>query len=282
MDPDFTIVTANLNGAKYLQDCLESVTQQEGATFEHLVIDGESTDGSQEIVRQYPDVILHEENDSGISHAINRGFKMARGRWVMWLNGDDRLKPGALATVLKFLEGEKDVDVVYGGWDFVDADGNFKKRQWVFPFRRVMLAHLGCYIGSTACFLRRESTVAEGFLLDEDFHVVMDGEYYCRLARGGKRFQYLPGILAEFRLHGQNASFRQYGQKGMKSQLALQKQWAESAAIRRVYGVTIFRGGHPSAVVDAIFYGFFLLQKAFLKRLYRLVGLISCRTRKRD
>lgn len=282
MDPDFTIVTANLNGAKYLQDCLESVTQQEGATFEHLVIDGESTDGSQEIVRQYPDVILHEENDSGISHAINRGFKMARGRWVMWLNGDDRLKPGALATVLKFLEGEKDVDVVYGGWDFVDADGNFKKRQWVFPFRRVMLAHLGCYIGSTACFLRRESTVAEGFLLDEDFHVVMDGEYYCRLARGGKRFQYLPGILAEFRLHGQNVSFRQYGQKGMKSQLALQKQWAESAAIRRVYGVTIFRGGHPSAVVDAIFYGFFLLQKAFLKRLYRLVGLISCRTRKRD
>lgn len=282
MDPDFTIVTANLNGAKYLQDCLESVTQQEGATFEHLVIDGESTDGSQEIVRQYPDVILHEENDSGISHAINRGFKMARGRWVMWLNGDDRLKPGALATVLKFLEGEKDVDVVYGGWDFVDADGNFKKRQWVFPFRRVMLAHLGCYIGSTACFLRRESTVAEGFLLDEDFHVVMDGEYYCRLARGGKRFQYLPGILAEFRLHGQNVSFRQYGQKGMKSQLALQKQWAESAAIRRVYGVTIFRGGHPSAVVDAIFYGFFLLQKAFLKRLHRLVGLISCRTRKRD
>lgn len=269
--PDFSVITANLNGARYLEDCLQSVASQRGVTVEHLVMDGGSTDESESIVSRFPEVGFYQEADTGMSDAINRGFRKAKGNWVMWLNSDDCLKEQALAKVLAFLSKEQAAEVVYGGWDFVDQDRTLQKRMSVFPFRRLMLAHLGCYIGSTACFLKRESTVAEGHFLNENFHVVMDGEYYSRLARAGKNFAYLPAILAQFRLHGENASFRRYQGKGIEGHLALQKQWAEGAAIRREYGVSIFRDEHANGMIDAGLYFFFLAQKALLKRAYRIL-----------
>jgi len=269
--PDFSVITANLNGARYLGDCLASVASQTGVTVEHLVMDGGSTDDSEEIVSRFPGVLFHQERDGGMSDAINRGFRRAKGTWVMWLNSDDCLKEQALAKVLEYVSREREAEVVYGGWDFVDRERSLQKRMSVFPFQRLMLAHLGCYIGSTACFLKRESTTDQGHLLNKQFQVVMDGEYYCRLARAGKRFLYLPAILAEFRLHGENASFRRYQGKGIDGHLALQKQWAEGAAIRREYGVSFFRDEHANGVVDAGLYFFFLAQKAFLKRAYRLL-----------
>jgi len=269
MTPDFSIITANLNGARYLRECLQSVVDQEGVSFQHLVIDGGSTDASAQIVAEFPGVIFHQGEDSGMSNAINRGFQRAKGRWVMWLNSDDRLKPEALKTVLRFITDHSPADVVYGGWDFVDHTGTLQRKMSVFPFRRLMLAHLGCYIGSTACFLRRETTIDEGHLLNEDFQIVMDGEYYCRLARAGKKFVYFPRILAEFRLHEENASFRRYAGEGIAGHLALEKQWAEGAAIRREYGISLFQGEHANGVVDALLYYYFLAQKAFLKRWYR-------------
>lgn len=269
--PDFSVITANLNGARYLGDCLQSVASQKGVTVEHLVMDGGSTDESEKVVSRFPGVVFHQEADSGMSEAINRGFRRARGDWVMWLNSDDCLKNEALAKVLAFVSREEKAEVVYGGWDFVDQNRSLQKRMSVFPFRRMMLAHLGCYIGSTACFLKRKSTIGEGHFLNSNFQVVMDGEYYCRLARAGKHFSYLAAILAEFRLHGENTSFRRYQKEGVEGHLALQKQWAEGAAIRREYGVSLFHGEHANGLVDAAFYYFFLVQKAILKRTYRIL-----------
>lgn len=266
---DFTIVTASLNYGRFIGECLASVAAQEGVTLEHLVMDAGSTDGTAEVVGRFPHATFIQEPDAGMSDGINKGFRRARGRRVMWLNADDRLKPGALAAVKAFAESEPDADVIYGGWDFVNEAGDFEKRMTVFPFRRRMLAHLGCYIGSTACFLRRETTTDAGHLLDADFRYVMDGEYYCRLAAAGKRFAYLPMVLADFRRHGGNLSLRHYGAEDAGAWLRLTRQWAESQAIRRAYGWTFFRNEHLNAVVDAGLFFFFLGQKAALKRLHR-------------
>lgn len=67
---------------------------QEGVTFEHIIQDAGSTDGTLDILHSYPHLKLHVEKDSGMSEGINRGFRKARGKWVMWLNTDDRLLPG--------------------------------------------------------------------------------------------------------------------------------------------------------------------------------------------
>ena len=126
-EPDFSIVTPSYNYARYVRECIESVKNQEGATFEHIIQDAGSTDGTLDILNSYPHLKLHVEKDSGMSEGINRGFRKARGKWVMWLNTDDRLLPGALAAVKAFADSRPDADIVHGAWNFIGPDGALQR-----------------------------------------------------------------------------------------------------------------------------------------------------------
>jgi hypothetical protein len=172
----------------------------------------------------------------------------------MWLNADDRLKPGALKAVKEFAEKHPEADVIHGGWDYIDGEGKFMRRMPALPFDFGILVQQGCYIGSTACFYRLETTIAEGHLLDEQFGFCMDGEYYARLAHLGKRFihlpEILPEILADFRLHDQSISQKSLGKDDMTNVLRIQRQAAEPRAIRRMYGIKPFKDENLSLVVD--------------------------------
>lgn len=266
---DFSIITPSRNYGDYIGECLESVALQKGVTFEHLVIDCASTDHTWEVVKNYPHAFFSSEKDEGMSEGINRGFRLAKGKWVMWLNADDRLKPGALAEVKEFAEKNSELDVIYGGWDFVDCSLSLIKIMNVFPLRKIMLAQMGCYIGSTACFYRKETTLDKGYLLNEEFHYVMDGEYYSRLAADGKIFGYLPVRLADFRLHDGNQSLRNYKTSGVSGQLRFENQLAESRAIRRIYGVKWLTNPYLNDILDACLYFWFRMVKATLKLRYR-------------
>jgi glycosyltransferase involved in cell wall biosynthesis len=220
------------------------------------------------------------EPDGGMSEAINKGFRRASGDWVMWLNADDRLKPGALAEVARFVSGRTDLDVVFGSFDFIGEDGAFLRRVPLLPWSRFISVHHCCYVPSTAAFYRRTTVLGEGHFLREDFHCVMDGEYFARLDREGKRFTYLPVVLAEFRLHGGNASMRYLDCAGdMDRTLAVEHQHAESRAIRRIYGITLFRDPYLNGLVDGILWiagGFWKwLRRSWSPRL-RLPGAVKC------
>ena len=123
-EPDFSIVTPSYNYAQYIRECIESVKSQEGVTFEHIVQEAGSTDGTREILKEYSHLRVYEEKDSGMSDGINRGFRRARGRWVMWFNTDDRLLPGALAAVKRFVEEHPEAYLLYGARNFIDNEGN--------------------------------------------------------------------------------------------------------------------------------------------------------------
>jgi hypothetical protein len=175
----------------------------------------------------------------------------------MWLNADDRLKPGALAAVKQFASIRSDADIIYGAWDFVDAHGAYLRTMAVFPFKKMMLVHYGCYIGSTSAFLNRKTIIEKGYFLNERFKCVMDGELYYRLASDEKKFVHMPVVLADFRIHGQNISQKHLFAKGIDNMLTLQKILAESRTIRRYYGVSLFRNDHINCLVDVIlFFGF--------------------------
>jgi GT2 family glycosyltransferase len=203
-----------------------------------------------------------------MSDGINKGFRRAQGEWVMWLNADDRLKPGALAEVKRHAAAHSDADVIFGGWDFINGVGAFDRRMTLFPFRRRMLLQHGCYIGSTACFLRRSTTIAQGHLLDDRFHYCMDGEFYARLAKVGKRFIYQPMILADFRLHESSLSQRHINASDMGGILAHQKQIAEIKAIRRAHGWQFGGIRELEDLADAVLQVYFRLERGLLKVLH--------------
>ena len=262
---DFTIVTASYNYGHYIGECLQSVAAQEGVSFEHLVMDAGSKDDTAEVVARFPHASFFQEPDKGMTDGINKGFRRAQGKWVMWLNAYDRLKSGALKAVKEFAESQPKADVIYGGWDYMDGEGKFLRRMPAIPFDKRILVQQGCYIGSTACFYRHETTIAEGHLLDDDFGFCMDGEYYARLAHLGKRFASLPEVLADFRLHGESISQQSLGKDDMKNVLRMQRQAAEPRAIRRIYGIKPFKDEAMSNIVDGILYHAYRFKKGVLR-----------------
>jgi glycosyltransferase involved in cell wall biosynthesis len=269
---DFTIVTPSYNYGRYIGECLASVACQDGVSFEHLVIDGCSKDDTAAVVERFPHAIWSCEPDKGMTDAINKGFRRATGDWVMWLNADDRLKPGALKALKQFAGEHPDADVIHGGWDYMDAAGNLTRRMPALPFDFRILVQQGCYIGSTACFMRRSTTLDQGHFLDDRFGYCMDGEYYARLAHLGKHFVSMHATLADFRLHGESISQSTLGKNDLGSLLAYQRQAAEPRAIRRLYGIRPFRDENLSLIVDGLLYHVYRLKKGLLKAMHRGTG----------
>ncbi len=249
---DFTIITPSLDYGRFLGDCLGSVAAQEGVALEHLVLDGGSADDSASVASRFAHARWIQETDTGMSGAINKGFAIAKGNWVMWLNADDRLKPGALAEILPHLE-KTSADLVYGDWDFIREDGSFDRRITSPAWSRFVHIHHHCYIGSTAAFIRNSTVIAEGHRLREDFRYVMDGEFYARLDAAGKTLQHVPVRIADFRLHGGNASVVHLGKtREMDRILSAERQHVESRAIRRAYGITPFSDPYLNGLSDGM------------------------------
>jgi hypothetical protein len=144
-------------------------------------------------------------------------------------------------------------DVVYGDWDLIDSSGEFVRHVRSPGWSNFAHVHHHCYVGSTAAFYRRSSVIDGGHRLREDFHYVMDGEFYARLHASGKSFEHVPVTVADFRMHGGNASQKHLGRAcDMESILAAERQHIESRAIRRAYGVTLFTDPYLNGLVDGI------------------------------
>lgn len=81
--PEISVITPSLNTGRFLEDTIRSIANQTYRNFEHIVIDGASTDGTVEILKKYPHIKWISEKDSGYPEAFRKGLNMARGKYVM-------------------------------------------------------------------------------------------------------------------------------------------------------------------------------------------------------
>lgn len=221
----FSIVTPSYNQGRYIRDCIESVKAQTGAEWEHIVVDAGSKDETLDVLRSHPHLEWTSEPDRGMSDGINRGFLKATGDWVMWLNTDDYLLPGALAKVADCAARHPEADIIYGDCLFVDQARRTIRRKRDHRFHFGVLLLYGCYISSTSAFLKRR-IISAGQLVHLDYKVCMDFEYYVRLALAGYRFQYLNDVLAAFRWHEENTS-TVLGQRRREERLRVQRKFLQ-------------------------------------------------------
>ena len=206
--PTISVITPSLNSGAFLEDAILSVSLQDGVPVEHIVQDSLSGDNTLEILRRYPEVRWQWESDGGQSDAINRGFLRASGDLVGWLNADDYYLPGGLKAIAQAAAEHPEADVFHGDCVFVDGEGSIARSKVEHEFDRDILFYFGCYIPSTATFFRRR-VIEQGHLLDCDFRVCMDFEYFVRLASAGFKFHYVPQFIAAFRWHDSNISLQQ-------------------------------------------------------------------------
>ncbi|MEO5357929.1 MAG: glycosyltransferase [Nitrospirae bacterium YQR-1] len=121
--PLISVITPSLNSAAYIRDAIESVLRQGYPNFEHIVADGGSTDGTTEVLNNYPHLRWISEPDNGQSDAMNKGFAMSKGDIIVYLNSDDYFEPEAFNSVVPyFLRGEK---FVVGNVRVLNENGTF-------------------------------------------------------------------------------------------------------------------------------------------------------------
>ncbi|MEN4042980.1 MAG: glycosyltransferase family 2 protein [Anaerolineaceae bacterium] len=206
--PLITVVTPAYQAMPYIQDNVASVDNQAYPNIEHIVIDGASTDGTLEYLQQQPGLIWRSEPDGGQSHALNKGFRLAQGEIIGWLNADDVYLPGAVATAVRFLLEHPDIDLVYSDLQIIDQAGQVIGVSRSQPFELEPLL-LGNYIKQPTVFMRRKVIDRLGGV-DENLHYVMDHEFWLRAGQTGFTLHYLPGqVLAGFRLIPGTKSYEQ-------------------------------------------------------------------------
>ena len=219
----FSIVTPNYNYGRFLRKALESVFAQTGVpgapSVEHIVIDGGSTDDTLAILKEWAAFAAEQpatkdghysfsyvsEPDKGQTDAINKGLRRATGDVVAWLNADEWYLPGKLALAAAEFDRHPKADFLYGEPLFVKEDGTPIRIRRAHRFSKFVLNGCCCFIASCASFWRRR-VLDDGQYLDPSYKVIMDGEYYCRLAKAGYRFRFFPVTVAAFAWHDENVS----------------------------------------------------------------------------
>lgn len=184
-----------------LEQCLRSVHRQEYPEVEHLVIDGGSQDGTVEWLETYAArgwIRLISEPDSGIYNAMNKGIRLARGKYVAFLNSDDYWHHRrAIATSVAALEASG-AAFSYAPRTIVREDGTFECVEsaclGVFP-QLMPFCH-------QTMFTRREVLLAYGGFDETHYRSAADYDLVCRLLLGGERGVYVPLNFTSFRLGG--------------------------------------------------------------------------------
>ena len=252
--PKISVVTPCFNSIRTIRETIESVTSQNYPNLEHIVMDGGSTDGTVELLEEYPHLIWTSEKDEGHYHAMNKGIERATGEVMVILNADDCFSPGALPKVGEAFAAHPDWDGLFGDIRYVDAQGQeiYRREEAKFDYNVLRFSGV-CYVIHQTLFVRRQVHERLGLYRHKNFKNSCDYDFILRMGRAGCRIGHLRTILVNYRYHdhGQSADLR------VTANMA-----RESAILRREHGC-------PDGFAGKAFRIAYRLKRQFQKLLYR-------------
>jgi len=184
-NPKISIVTPSFNQGQFIEGTILSVLSQTYRNIQYIVVDGCSTDNTMDIVNKYRDrinIIIHEQ-DEGQTDAINKGFKLANGELVGWLNSDDILYPNCIEKIVDLYLDKPDGSVYYNAAiEIIDAKSSVvNKYRRIIPNRNHLL-EINYDIVQQGSFYKRELVEKVNYL-DEKEHFCMDLDLWLKLSK---------------------------------------------------------------------------------------------------
>ncbi len=206
--PKISVVTVSFNQGQFIKQNIDSVLAQNYPNFEHLIIDGGSTDQTLDIVQSYPHLSCVSEPDRGQSHALNKGFAKATGEIIAWLNTDDWYAPGVFHEVARALSDRR---VALGAAEEVDRFG--AKRQTVENVGRSFWDIFKywvpyAWLAQPSVFFRRdlleEVKLGPHTYVDESLYFVMDIDLWMRMAMRETFDRHIERTCSYYRIYDEN------------------------------------------------------------------------------
>ena len=194
-----TVITVCRNHAKGLEKTIQSVESQTWQEKEFLVIDGASTDGTMEVIRQHEGSITQwiSEPDLGIYDAMNKGVRLAQGQWIIFMNAGDTF--ASADTLQRVFQEPQKADVIYG--DVIKGE-NVKKAEAPHNAHRMFFCHQSAFV-RTSCL--------KAFPFDTSHRMSADFKQIKQLYLAGKNFKQLDFPIAVFDTLGISNTSRSKG-----------------------------------------------------------------------
>jgi glycosyltransferase involved in cell wall biosynthesis len=201
-NPLVSVITVVYNGAKHLEQTINSVLTQSYKNIEYIIIDGGSTDETVDIIKRYEDKIDYwqSERDGGIYFAMNKGISLAKGELIGILNADDFYLPD---TIEKIITTNKtfQADIYYGDMQYITE--NAHKLSVAKPDITKMNEMPAIF--HPTCFVRK-SVYDKAGVFDTQYKISADYDFLLRCLRKNFSFYYIPEVFTCFRLGGMSGS----------------------------------------------------------------------------
>jgi glycosyltransferase involved in cell wall biosynthesis len=203
--PLVSVVTVVYNGAATLRRTIEGVLSQTYPNIEYIIVDGGSSDGTLDIIREYEDRLAYwtTGRDKGIYDAMNKGIAFCTGQWVGLINADDRYMPDTVERVVSAIRSNPQANVVHGDiWMCYPNGERSIKRARLSGF---LLKYWEMVLNHPSFFVRR--TFYDGRPFDDRLRVSADHKWtHLAYSEQPESFVYLPVPLAEFSVGGASMS----------------------------------------------------------------------------
>lgn len=200
-----TIITSSYNREKTIRGAIESVLAQDYPDVEYIVVDGASTDGTLEIIKEYEGRIARivSEPDRGMYEAINKGIRLATGDVIGLLHSDDFFYDNHVVSRIVQRMQETGADFLYGNGLFVDFNDTKKVvRNWIGGTYRIWKVRHGWLPLHPTCYIRREAIEKRG-LYNETYKIAADSDFLFRYLLGGDiTVTYLNEYIVRMRMGG--------------------------------------------------------------------------------
>ena len=203
MQPLLSIVIANYNYGRFLDEAIQSVLNQSCQDFELIICDAASTDNSVDVIKKYKDKIAWwcSEKDGGQSAAFNKGFSHARGRFLTWLNADDVILPGTIEKLKAAVEKHPECEWFVGGCFWLDQQMKIINCGRGRPFSNIRYKEGNVSVWGPSSFFTKRLLDSVGGV-DERFHLAMDSDLWLRFAfKANARYRPFCNYAWGLRLH---------------------------------------------------------------------------------